>query len=172
MSVITINLSGPAQLSAIVSEEDYRTLKLWDYKWYPIIGHGTTYAKADKNGKTIYLHRLIMGCADKPRSVFVDHIDRNGLNNYRTNLRMTDNSGNNANTPKRLSAKHTSSYKGVSWIGSHNKSNPWVARIALSGKEKHLGCYRTQEDAARSYNQAAIELFGPMAFLNVLPDQK
>jgi len=160
------------ELSFYVDEIDYKTLRLWEYKWTRLIGHTTTYIKTEKNGKTIYLHRLIMGCSDKPRSVCVDHIDRNGLNNYKANLRITDNSGNNANTPKRLSAKYTSSYKGVSKI-PNNKSKCWQARIKLSGKEKHLGFYRTETEAARAYNQAALDLFGPIAYLNIIePNNK
>lgn len=169
MGTREIKLSGFNNYSTIVDEEDYRTLRLWEDKWYPIIGRKTTYAYSHKNGKTVYLHRFIMGCVNSPRSVFVDHIDHNGLNNSRTNLRTTDNRGNQRNSLKRLSAKKTSTYKGV-YKRSYNKSNPWRATIFLSGKSKHLGCYRTEIEAARSYNQAAIELFGPQALINDLSD--
>lgn len=170
MGTIEIRLSGPLGLSAIVDEEDYRTFNLGSCTWRAHIIRRQTYVVTDKNGKRIYLHRLIMGLLDAPRSVMVDHKDHNGLNNYRTNLRVTDNSGNQHNKRKSLSAKCTSTYKGVS-KASHNKSNPWEAYIRLSDKRKHLGYYRTQEDAARSYNQAATELFGPMAHLNVIRPQ-
>lgn len=157
------------ELSATVDEEDNRTFHLSDYKWSAIIGRNTTYVASKKNGKTIYLHRLIMGLLDSPRSVFVDHIDHNGLNNSRVNLRVTDNSRNQGNARKRLSAKTSSTYKGVCF-SSDNKTNPWRAIIMLSGKSKHLGYYRTQKEAAWAYNQAAIELFGPYAHLNDLSD--
>lgn len=163
-----IGLNGSYELSVLVDESDYQALKLWDYKWRRVIGHTTTYIATDNNRKTLYLHRLIMGLKDAPRSVYVDHADGNGLNNYKTNLRVTDNRGNQRNTKKRLLAKHTSFYKGVSWIGSHNKLNPWVARIQLSDGKKHLGTYRTEKEAALSYNKAAIEHFGDMANLNVI----
>jgi len=148
----------------LVDEEDYRTLKLGFYKWYPIIGRRTTYAYSHNNGKTIYLHRFIMGLENAPRSVFVDHIDGNGLNNYRTNLRITDNSNNQRNSRKRLSAKCTSTYKGVSFR-ANNKEKPWKVSLNLS-----VGCYRTELEAARAYNKAIVELFGPNALLNILPD--
>lgn len=156
------------ELSTIVDEEDYQTLRLWEYKWHRLIGRYTTYVVANTNGRTIGLHRIIMGTENSPRSVFVDHIDRNGLNNSRTNLRITDNSGNQGNRPKRLSAKNTSTYKGVCRDAYCYRSKPWHAQITLSGKTKNLGRYRTQEEAALAYNKAAIEVFGPLAHLNII----
>jgi hypothetical protein len=175
MGIREIRLIGPNELSVIVDEEDYRTLKLGFYKWYPIIGRTTTYAMSKKNRKTIYLHRLILGLENAPRSVFVDHRDHNGLNNSRTNLRVTDNRGNQRNSRKSLSAKTFSSYKGVS-CKPYKKLKKWLANITLpdvsrGGKKKYLGYYRTEVEAARAYNEAAKQLFGPMAFLNELPDQ-
>lgn len=167
-------------MSTFVDDEDYRTLNLGSYNWNPIIGRNTTYAKTYKKGGTIYLHRLIMGLLDATRSVFVDHIDGNGLNNYRTNIRVTNNMGNQRNARKRLSAKTSSAYKGVTWNWTNNHAKPWMAYITLSerrslktdnksrGISKNLGYYRTQEEAATAYNSAAIELFGPMALLNII----
>jgi len=177
---VEIRLGGRKGLSTLVDDEDYRTFNLGSYKWNPIIGRNTTYAKTYKKGGIIYLHRLIMGLETAPRSVYVDHIDGNGLNNSRTNLRVTDNKGNQANYRKRLSAKTSSTYKGVCWNGSNNKLKPWQAYITLSerrisktdnksrGKQKALGYYRTEKEAALSYNKAAIEYFGNMASLNVI----
>ena len=168
MVILEIKLAGHNNYSTIVEDEDYRAFNLWDYKWYPNISKsGTVYARAKKNGKQVFLHRLIMGLENAPRSDMVDHIDGNGLNNSRTNLRITDNSGNQHNRRKSLSAKYTSTYKGVK-LCSNNKTNPWEAGINLSGKRKYLGCYRTQEEAALSYNKAAIEYFGDMAYLNII----
>ena len=167
------------ELSAYVDQEDYQTLDLGSYNWTPFIGHSTTYAKTYNKGKTILLHRLIMGLLDAPRSVYVDHIDHNGLNNSRDNLRVTDNKGNSHNARKRLSAKNTSNYKGVSF-DPNNKTNPWRSHITLSedrtigtdkkwrSRPRYLGCYRTEEEAALSYNKAAIEYFGDMAYLNII----
>jgi len=169
MGVITINLSGPKGLSTVVDEEDYRTYDLGSYNWSPLIRRSTTYAYSHNNRKTIYLHRLIMGLLDAPRSVLVDHIDHNGLNNSRTNLLVTDNSGNQRNRRKSLSAKRASSYIGAH-LDRNNKTNPWRASVFLSGKHKHLGCYRTEKEAALAYNNAVIEHFGDRAYLNILPD--
>jgi len=152
-----IILGGSKGLSTFVDDEDYWTLHLSDYGWVPTTNRGGhIYARARKNGKQIILHRLIMGLLDSPRSVYVDHIDHNGLNNSRTNLRITNNSGNQRNRRKLLSAKNSSTYKGITRYPD-NKTNPWMARIYLSGKRKYLGSYRTEIEAATAYNKAAIE---------------
>lgn len=155
------------ELSAYVDQEDYRTLDLGSYNWSRLIGHTTTYAKTYKSHKTVLLHRLIMGLENAPKSVIVDHIDGNGLNNYRTNLRITDNRGNRLNSRKSLSDKYTSTYKGV-YLDSKNKTNPWRVRAVLSGKDKHIGYYKTEQEAAIAYNQFALENYGTMAYLNII----
>lgn len=158
-------------VSFYVEEEDYQRLQLWEYRWTRSLDHGKTYVKALKNRKRIRLHRLIMGCLDEPRSVFIDHIDGNGLNNLRSNLRVTDNCGNQRNRRKSLSAKTSSRFKGVYRETRKNK-NPWVTYITLTkGKKTYLGCCPSQEEAALSYNNAAMEHFGVMACLNDLSSQ-
>jgi hypothetical protein len=176
-----IRLGGNKGLSTFVDDEDYRTFNLGSYNWYPSGKYGSEYAKTYKNGKQMSLHRLIMGLENGPTSVLVDHIDHNGLNNCRDNLRKTDIVGNGRNSRKQLSAT-SSRYKGVNWNWANNRIKPWNAYITLSdrrktgtdnktkGRQKNLGNYRTQEEAATAYNKAATELFGPMACLNILPD--
>jgi hypothetical protein len=84
-------------------------------------------------------------------------------------MRITDNTGNQRNARKHLSANPTSSYKGVRHMGPKYRTKPWRAEITLSDSQpQHIGTYRTQEDAAKAYNKAAIKLFGPMARLNVI----
>ncbi len=115
--------------------------------------------------ETIYMHRLIMGLwrGDKRN---VDHIDKNGLNNYRSNLRVVTPSDNNGNQDKRSDGKW-SQYKGVSFHKYPGLPHPWVAQIKYHGKVTRK-YYRTELEAARSYNKMAIEVFGPMAQLNEL----
>lgn len=155
------------EVTAFVDEDDYQTLRLGNRRWHRISGRTNTYIGATKNGKTILLHRLIMGLENAPRSVCVDHIDHDGLNNRRSNLRITNVSGNQQNAHKQL--RRTSSlYKGVVWNWCHSHKNPWHAQIKLLSKNKHLGCFSTEIEAARAYNNAAKELFGTMACLNDL----
>ena len=118
--------------------------------------------------ETIYMHRLIMGLwrGDKR---YTDHIDKNGLNNYRSNLRVVTASDNNGNHRKRSDAKW-SEYRGVSFHKQPGLSRPWVAEIKYRGKRTRK-YYRTELEAARSYNEMSIEVFGPFAKLNELPDE-
>lgn len=110
-----------------------------------------------------YLHQLIMG---KPKKGYViDHVNRNKLDNRRSNLRICKQSGNAQNKTS------TSGYKGVHF-SKHNSKNStgkvWVAQITSNYKTTHLGTFRTPEEAAKVYNQAAIELHGEYAVLNTL----
>ena len=162
-----IKLGGSSGLSTTVDESDYIFLNLGSHKWYQYAGNSATYARTKINGKAIILHRLIMGIVDSPSSVCVDHIDHNGLNNSRANLRITDKSGNARNSHKRVFVKISSCYKGVGLV--RNRTNPWRARIGLLDEERHLGYYPTEVEAAQAYNKAATELFGEFACLNVIP---
>jgi len=109
------------------------------------------------------MHRIIM-CIDD-RNILIDHIDRNGLNNQRSNLRLANYSTNQANK-KRLDNKK-SKYKGVYFEKSTKK---WKSGVMKDGKNFHLGYFKTQEAAAAAYNIKAKELFGEFAYMNIIPD--
>lgn len=109
------------------------------------------------------LHRLLMGVTDP--KVEVDHIDHNGLNNRRNNLRVATHSQNAQN--RVISPLcNTSGHKGVVWHKRHAK---WQAQIKIYGKIKHLGYFERIEDAVVAYNKAAAETFGEFANPNRLP---
>jgi hypothetical protein len=114
------------------------------------------YARATvyAHGKTtaLFMHALIAGY---PRP---DHIDGNGLNNQRSNLRPATAGQNNANKRKRLSA--TSRYLGVCWSPNQER---WRARIYRDGTNRHLGYFDSEVDAALAYDTAAREMFGEYA---------
>lgn len=156
----------------VVDEEDYKKFELWKYKWYPKIRRNIIYIRANKRGekgKQILLHKLILGLLDSSKNIEIDHIDHNGLNNSKTNLRITDHGGNQRNTLKHK--KTSSRFKGVCWHKGMKRKKRWVASIfdTLAGKKKCLGYYKTEKEAAEAYNKAATELFGTMACLNDLP---
>jgi hypothetical protein len=89
----------------------------------------------------------------------VDHIDRNKFNNHISNLRWAMRTENNRNT---LSHKgSTSKYKGVSLF-----RGKWMARIKVNGKDKYLGHFHDEKEAALTYNKEAKEIFGEFALLN------
>lgn len=120
-----------------------------------------SYARAWVDGRHLYFHREVMG---NP-SLFVDHHNLDGLDNRRANLRLATDSQNLGNQPKiRLSRPVTSSYKGVWWDRSRNK---WASGITTGqNRRRSLGRHASEEDAARAYDRAALELWGEYARLN------
>lgn len=145
-------------LVAIVDPEDAELATL---NWCASNTGKRWYALRQENGVRIYLHRAIMGL-DGPR---VDHIDGNGLNNRRSNLRHATNSQNLANAGKRR--HNTSGFKGVMWYAPSNK---WRAEIRFNNRSTHLGYFGSAEAAARAYDMAALELHGEFAHLNFPTD--
>lgn len=143
---------------AIVDPEDWMRAK--QYFWSTVKVGRNTYAHTHKNGKTLCLHSLI---DNTPPGYVVDHIDGNGLNCRRANLRRCTQSQNCAN--KRKTLKRTSSrFKGVSracW--NHQR---WVARIKKNGRQTTVGSFKTEEAAAKAYDEAARATFGEFARLN------
>lgn len=153
------------EISFYVDEEDYQKFRLWEYTWYRKVGKNTTYIRTNKKGErgtNILLHRFILGILNFSRKTVVDHIDHNGLNNCRSNIRITNCSGNRRNSRKQSTFKSKptfSQYKGVTWNWTSNHTNPWIAQITFAGKNKYLGCFRTEIEAARVYNEAVTRLF-------------
>lgn len=108
------------------------------------------------------LHRLVAQefIPNPDNKQIVDHIDGNRLNNCIDNLRWATSSENSMNISKK--DIYTSSiYKGV----CKNKKS-WQASIKLDGKKIHIGIYKTEAEAAKAYNEKALELFGEFANLN------
>lgn len=97
---------------------------------------------------------------------FVDHINRNGLDNYRCNLRPATRLQNRMNCG--LSKRNKSGFKGVSW---HKSCNKWVAKIEINDKSIYLGLFDDKIEAAKAYNAAAKKHFGEFAWLNPIPGE-
>lgn len=102
--------------------------------------------------RMILLHRTIM---DAPDGTFVDHIDGDGLNNRRSNLRLATLQQNNQNA--RISIRNTSGVKGVSW---DKRGQKWQAFIAADGKNRKIGSYDTIEAASSAYLAASVKMHG------------
>ena len=128
------------------------------FRWHLTAGK---YAAARVGGKAVYLHRMIVGRinTDLPDRWEVDHIDRDGLNCCRANLRAATRSQNLANRGRFRNS--TSGYKGVV-----RKGDKWVATIRCSNESYYLGVHPTAEAAARVYDAKARELFGEFAGTN------
>lgn len=123
----------------------------------------TVYAFRNKNKinkKMPYIHRIIMGISDP--NIFIDHIDRNGLNNRKSNLRICNRSENGRN---KIGARNvTSEYKGVCF---DRFSNRWYAQIKTN-KVVNLGRFKDEKLAAIAYDIAALKYHGEFACTNFL----
>ena len=158
-----------AGFEALVDDEDFEYLS--QFKWRvqkASKNNRTNYGARSKwiNGKKtgFYLHREIMARHlgwDALKGMTVDHIDGNGLNNSKSNLRVCPQS---LNTQVRgLTRKNSSGFKGVTW---HKGNKRWYAAITFNGKTHFLGVYRDKIVAAKAYDRAAIEFHGSKTHLN------
>ena len=142
---------------ALVDDEDYDFISQW--KWWVHLNRHTSYAVRRVGGrsesKTIWMHRLIL---KSPDQLLVDHIDGNGLNNQKSNLRFASQAQNLRNTGKRSAYKK---YKGTSL-----KRDRWEARICFNNQKFYLGSFESEEEAAEAYDKAAMDFFGEFAYLN------
>ena len=130
------------------------------HKWYCMRARDNFYAvrkvrSAGGKQVTLRMHTALTGFA------MVDHVDGNGLNNRRANLRPASTDENNRNVRKR--AGRSSRFKGVSWYAS---SARWRAQLKVGGRNLHLGYHGDEKSAALAYDAAARLHFGEFAALN------
>jgi hypothetical protein len=85
-----------------------------------------------------------------------DHINRNGLDNRKNNLRVCTHQENTTN--RSLMSKNTSGFVGVSWCKA---TNNWRAQIMVDYKGIHLGCFDSKEDAIKARLNAELKYYGP-----------
>lgn len=144
---------------AMVDDEDYEMVN--EYKWH--YHHDsyavTTWSKVAGRVKFLLMHRLILG--ELVRGKVTDHINGNGLDNRRENLRVCSQSENTCN--QKQSKSNTSGYKGVFLQGKK-----WKTQIRINGKTHYIGYFSDKIEAARAYNEAAKKYHGEFARLNVL----
>lgn len=145
---------------ALVDDEDAAAVLA--HKWYAVrsVPGYTFYAdrkirRPDGSRAHMKLHTFLTGWP------LVDHINLDGLDNRRSNLRPATTAQNARN--QRRYRNNTSGYKGVTW---HRRDQNWQAYIRVDGCRHHLGAHVTPEEAARAYDAAAREYFGEFAYLN------
>lgn len=144
---------------AVVDLSDFEAMSQYKWQarkskhshvWYAIRSVGSK-----PNQKTLQMHRIIM---DLPSTngLFVDHINGDGLDNRRINLRVATHSQNHMN--ERLRKDNTSGFKGVSKQG-----NLWQVNMASNGRMVYVGLYKSLEEACEARRLAEIEMYGEFA---------
>lgn len=140
---------------AIIDAADFD--RVARFNWCASVSGNRAYAYGWMNGRRVSLHRFL---ANAPQGMVVDHIDHNGLNDRRSNLRICTVRQNLYNS--RPWGK-SSRFKGVCW---NRHAKRWVACIWLHGRNQYLGQFTDEIEAARAYDRKAYELFGKYAYLN------
>ena len=115
-----------------------------------------------KTNTFVHMHRMIM---KPPKGMVVDHINCDGLDNRRANLRFATRQQNKCNT-RPISRRCSSKYKGVFWARDRCK---WRAVVTSKGKRMNLGAFDNEVEAARVRDAAAKKYHGQFAWLN-FPD--
>jgi predicted transposase YbfD/YdcC len=153
-------------LFTMVDDEDYDYLMQW--KWYAQPKRGTFYAiRGIRKGKSytnVRMHRLVMNA---PKDKQVDHINHDGLNNQKYNLRVCLSGENTKN--RNIQYNNTSGYKGVVICVHKRRGKVYSsiqAGISINNKSHYIGAFKTLEDAARAYDDAARRYYGEFANLN------
>ena len=154
---------------AIVDNDDYEYLN--QFKWYAAKKVNQNIFYACRMSKTIngeryivQMHRVIMG---NIAGVVIDHINGNGIDNRKENLRKCTVKDNNRN--KRISKNNQTGYKGVYYLDNIKNNKPYkyiIAQIGGNKNRRYLGTFKTLELAAIAYNESALKYYGEFANLN------
>ena len=150
---------------AIVDPDDY--YRLCKHKWHTRKIHNGFYAVHSQRvrgekGKVehVLMHREVLAVGE---GRFVDHANRNGLDNRKANLRAATRSENGMNRGKYRRGRYRSRYKGLSW---HPGQRKWLAYIKAKGRKVYLGKFEDEVQAAKAYDLAAEKYHGDFASLN------
>lgn len=144
---------------ALVDDEDWEFVAL--FKWQVVISRTKKYAAHNMSSSRLMMHRIILKAK---KGMEVDHINGDGLDNTRKNLRLCTQQQNAYN--RVVYKRNTSGFKGVTF---HKRQKSYQARIRVNTKLIHLGRYKDKIKAAIAYNEAAKKYHGEFASLNKIP---
>ena len=156
----------PRGFVAIVDADDYERVAAHKWTLHDNYGRGfyartnIRLATVERKYASLMLHRFI---ANATPGEVIDHINRNGLDNRKENLRIATRSTNAANSKHRAD-RSTSPYRGVYKVGKVTKK--YCAQIRVDGYLHRLGRYANSAEAATAYDYAAKHFFGAFATLN------
>jgi hypothetical protein len=146
---------------ALIDDADYELVSR--YRWHAwevqrpggrVDGPYAAAATRQGGRKTsVLMHKLITG------HPITDHANGDGLDNRRANLRLATTVQNGYN--RRSQTGHSSQYKGVTW---HKQRRKWQACIKVDGKNRYLGIFSSEEEAAAAYVAVALEAQGAYAY--------
>jgi hypothetical protein len=158
----SVNIPLTQGRSVIVDDEDLAYLNKW--KWCYHRGYAVRTQRVNSKQALVYMHRLILNA--QPGQA-CDHVNGDGLDNQRSNLRICTQSQNGMNRGKQKN--NTSGFKGVTWNKDHKK---WKAQIMLNGKSIYIGYFDDPEEASKAYNDRASGLFEGFVHLNQIRDEE
>ena len=152
--IFLIDKNNEICAKALIDLDDVDKVK--NIKWHRSDLQRSTYYCLSNDPEWKRIHRLIMGVTDK--NIVVDHINHNGLDNRKSNLRICTSGQNTCNC---LTSKNNKSgHKGVYWSKERKK---WCVQISINNKTKGLGRYDTIEEAIEAREKAAKEYYGEFA---------
>jgi hypothetical protein len=119
------------------------------HKWFAVrLGGAYFYAATKIDGVRVLMHRLLLGLAIGDEAI-VDHIDGDGLNNCRANIRLASHAINQRN--RRRNRNNKTGVSGLVFRPTHGSAGTWVATAMIDGRlrTKTFGCLRRGHDEAR-----------------------
>lgn len=165
--VVLIQLQGGRICLVDLADWDLLRRYRWHWKWESRTETGerrlyvatSIWEREERRHRAIRIHRLITAA---PEQMMVDHRSGDTLDNRRSNLRIADNSRNQANSGSRGGS---SRYKGVSW---NARKRRWLVAFRANGQYHFVGYFRDEFEAAKAYDAAAEKVSGEFARTNFI----
>lgn len=164
MKVLIINSLKHGKFNVLYDDDDHELIckHTWTLN-FKSQNQKYVYTTFRTNGivQQLKMHHLICPISN---NLVVDHIDGNGLNNRRDNLRLATQRQNICN--KSIQRNNTTGYKGVHF---HKKAKKYTVSFKINGRSLYGGIFVNIIEAAKRYNELAIKYYGEFAKLNPIP---